>query len=199
VIAAVAEAQGGTAGSGGEAVLLQSPCRIPDLRRIIMPWPPFRWPVEKANWKLSNAAIAKQFGISTTSVVNARRRLNKPAVQKYDWVSVDWTKTNPEIAKKLGCSSTTVSGKRQATGMPKVKALRSSPIGDRTRQRILKLLAKGTKYVTQLDKTNGVTQPIISRFLKPLREQGLVKRRRKGHCVFYTLTAKGRNRLRKGR
>jgi len=151
-----------------------------------------RWPVDKVDWNLSDIAIAKQFGIHDANVGRARKRLNKPAkLPKRDWASVDWEKTDPEIAKQLGCGRNSVRNKRNELRKPKVKVFRISP----ARYNIMKLLAKGTLNVGQIRKKLLIIGPRASERLVWLRDQGLVKCRRKGTFFFYSLTAIGRRKL----
>ena len=182
----------------------QPPVRLPDQGRrnikqireklrVLATQASFRWPVEKADWTLPNAVIARQFGITNTSVGNARKRLGKPGpVSKVDWASVDWTKPNPQIARELGVPANAVHYWRKKAGMPKVKTVYASPIRDRIHRQIVQLLAQRPHNVMQIHKAVGQLQPVTCKYLRLMRESGLVKRRRDVKRVFYSLTAKGR-------
>jgi DNA-binding transcriptional ArsR family regulator len=58
-------------------------------------------------------------------------------------------------------------------------------IADETRQRILEILKKGEKSVSELTACFSVTQPTISHHLAILRKAKLVISRRDGKQVFY--------------
>ena len=55
---------------------------------------------------------------------------------------------------------------------------------------ILHLLKEGEKTVTQLEEITGIPQANLSQHLAFLRQQGLVKARREGNMVFYSLADK---------
>jgi ArsR family transcriptional regulator, arsenate/arsenite/antimonite-responsive transcriptional repressor len=60
-------------------------------------------------------------------------------------------------------------------------------IADETRQKIMGLLCCRWYCVGDIVAKIGVTQPTVSHHLSILREAGLVKTRRDGKLVFYTL------------
>ena len=60
-------------------------------------------------------------------------------------------------------------------------------LGDETRLRILKLLLKRELCVCELEAALNLTQSKISRHLTVLRSTGLVKDRRDGQWIFYSL------------
>ncbi len=60
-------------------------------------------------------------------------------------------------------------------------------LGDLTRQKILFLLERGPRSVTQLVKPFSLTQPTVSRHLQVLKHAGLVTSQRRGQKVFYQL------------
>jgi ArsR family transcriptional regulator, arsenate/arsenite/antimonite-responsive transcriptional repressor len=60
-------------------------------------------------------------------------------------------------------------------------------IADETRQKIMGLLCCRWYCVGDIVEQMGVTQPTVSHHLGILREAGLVKARRDGKLVFYTL------------
>jgi ArsR family transcriptional regulator, arsenate/arsenite/antimonite-responsive transcriptional repressor len=60
-------------------------------------------------------------------------------------------------------------------------------IADETRQKIMALLCCRWYCVGDIVEKMGVTQPTVSHHLGVLREAGLVKTRRDGKLVFYTL------------
>jgi ArsR family transcriptional regulator len=59
---------------------------------------------------------------------------------------------------------------------------------DETRLRILNLLAQGEQCVCECQMVLRVPQPKISRHLAYLRRMGLVKERKEGQWVIYSLT-----------
>ena len=61
-------------------------------------------------------------------------------------------------------------------------------LSDRTRLRILALLAKGDVCVCEIHEALGIPQPTASRHLAYLRRAGLVTDRRKGLWVYYGLS-----------
>ncbi|RMF42111.1 MAG: ArsR family transcriptional regulator [Anaerolineae bacterium] len=62
-----------------------------------------------------------------------------------------------------------------------------SGLADPNRILILYTLAEGDCNVSHLVETLGIPQPRISRHLKVLRECNLVRSRREGQMVYYTL------------
>ncbi|MBI4300594.1 MAG: winged helix-turn-helix transcriptional regulator [Chloroflexi bacterium] len=58
---------------------------------------------------------------------------------------------------------------------------------DRTRQRILLLLDERERSVNELVQQFNLSQPTISRHLQVLRRAGLVKARREGQQVVYSI------------
>jgi len=60
-------------------------------------------------------------------------------------------------------------------------------IGDTKRLRLLYLVAERPRNVTELTDLLAVTQPTVSHHLRILRERGLVKARRDGTSIFYSL------------
>jgi DNA-binding transcriptional ArsR family regulator len=60
-------------------------------------------------------------------------------------------------------------------------------LGDPTRVRIVSLLAGGELCVCDLAAALGMTQSAVSHQLRTLRDLGLVRWRRDGRQVFYTL------------
>lgn len=60
-------------------------------------------------------------------------------------------------------------------------------LADPTRIAILYELADGSKNVSQLVESLGISQPTVSRHLKTLRERGMVQAAREGGFVAYTL------------
>ena len=59
--------------------------------------------------------------------------------------------------------------------------------GDRTRLKILGLLASREMTVGDITKKIGLSQPTVSRHLSILREADIVNNRRDGQQVFYSL------------
>lgn len=60
-------------------------------------------------------------------------------------------------------------------------------LGDPTRLKILKMLAKCEKCVCEIIPATGKSQPTTSAHLKILHEAGLVKSRKEGLSVYYRL------------
>lgn len=60
-------------------------------------------------------------------------------------------------------------------------------MADETRQSIMKLLCCRWLCVGEVVAQTGVTQPTVSHHLSVLRQAGLVRARREGKQVFYTL------------
>jgi len=52
---------------------------------------------------------------------------------------------------------------------------------------ILHLLREGEKTVHELEAETGIPQPNLSQHLSFLRQQGLVKTRREGNSIYYSL------------
>jgi DNA-binding transcriptional ArsR family regulator len=60
-------------------------------------------------------------------------------------------------------------------------------LADETRLRLLLVLRQGEQHVTALCRNLRLAQPTVSHHLGLLRLQGLVKNRRKGKQVYYSL------------
>jgi len=60
-------------------------------------------------------------------------------------------------------------------------------LADPTRIMILYTLSEGPRNVTDLCNELGLPQPLVSRHLKVLRERGMVKTKRKGTVITYSL------------
>jgi ArsR family transcriptional regulator len=65
-----------------------------------------------------------------------------------------------------------------------------SSFADPTRILILYVLNEGPRNVTELAKELGLAQPTVSRHLKILRDNGLVKANRQGTSVNYQIADK---------
>lgn len=63
-------------------------------------------------------------------------------------------------------------------------------MSDKTRQRVLALLAREELSVSDLVDLLRLPQSTVSRHLKVLRESGLIRDRRSGQTTFYSLTAR---------
>ena len=61
-------------------------------------------------------------------------------------------------------------------------------LSDRTRLRIMALLAQGEICVCEIHESLGIPQPTASRHLAYLRRSGLVEDRRQGLWVYYRLS-----------
>jgi DNA-binding transcriptional ArsR family regulator len=64
-------------------------------------------------------------------------------------------------------------------------------VGDRSRRRILDLLAEGPRGVGEIAGAAGLSQPNASRHLRVLREAGLVEPRVEGQRRIYELRPAG--------
>lgn len=64
-------------------------------------------------------------------------------------------------------------------------------LAHKTRRSILNRLRKGEQSVTQVQKALRVSQPTASQHLAVLRDAGLVRQRRIGNQVLYTLDTTG--------
>jgi len=60
-------------------------------------------------------------------------------------------------------------------------------LGDKTRLRILALLRDGEHCVCDLTEVLGISQPGVSQQMRKLRQIGLVKERRGGQWIYYSL------------
>ncbi len=62
-------------------------------------------------------------------------------------------------------------------------------LGDKTRLTIIGLLKDGECCVCEFVEVLQMSQPSVSQHLRKLRDAGLVKERKKGQWVFYTLNS----------
>lgn len=60
-------------------------------------------------------------------------------------------------------------------------------LGDKTRLRILSLLKAGERCVCELVEILGISQPTVSQHMRRLKSVQLVKERRQGRWVYYSL------------
>jgi ArsR family transcriptional regulator len=63
-----------------------------------------------------------------------------------------------------------------------------SSLANEVRLKLILCLSKGEKNVTQLIGKCGLSQSAVSQHLEKLRESGLVKTRKEGKEIFYSLT-----------
>lgn len=82
--------------------------------------------------------------------------------------------------------------RKAAAAMPSDDMLRNMAelyklFADYSRVRLLSLLLHGELCVGDLAELMGVAQPLISNHLRLLRNSKLVKYRKEGRCVFYSL------------
>lgn len=70
----------------------------------------------------------------------------------------------------------------------KLKAELCKTFADPTRLIIISELRSGEKTVGTLREKIGISQPVVSRHLAVLREKGIVRARREGLNVIYSLT-----------
>jgi len=77
-----------------------------------------------------------------------------------------------------------------AVADPRLLAILQS-LSDQNRLRILEKLREGERCVCELQSTLGLAQPLLSHHLRTLREAGLVRDRRAGRWVHYSLVPEG--------
>lgn len=70
-------------------------------------------------------------------------------------------------------------------------AQRYQALSDPTRLRILDLLAGGERCVCELTAATGAAQSRLSFHLKALREAGLLRARRSGRWMYYSIDLEG--------
>ncbi|MHB8104277.1 MAG: ArsR/SmtB family transcription factor [Dehalococcoidales bacterium] len=70
----------------------------------------------------------------------------------------------------------------------KLKASLCKTFADPTRMMIINELRSGEKIVGQLQEALDIPQPVVSRHLALLRERGVVKARRNGTKMIYSLS-----------
>ena len=68
-----------------------------------------------------------------------------------------------------------------------VAAARFRALGDETRLRLLEHLTTGERSVATLMEDTGLGQSLVSHHLRALREAGLVRARRDGRWVYYSI------------
>ena len=68
-----------------------------------------------------------------------------------------------------------------------VAAARFRALGDETRLRMLEQLVAGERNVAELMELMGLGQSLVSHHLRSLREAGLVRDRRDGRWVYYSI------------
>ena len=68
-----------------------------------------------------------------------------------------------------------------------VAAARFRALGDETRLRLLELLTAGERSVAALMEDTGLGQSLVSHHLRALRQAGLVRDRRDGRWVYYSI------------
>ena len=61
-------------------------------------------------------------------------------------------------------------------------------LSDPSRVAVLKILEQGELCVCELQHLLGLAQPTVSKHMKTLEEAGLVKRRRQGTWILYSLS-----------
>lgn len=64
-------------------------------------------------------------------------------------------------------------------------------LADKTRLRILALLKEESLCVGELVSVLGMTQPAVSQHVRKLRQAGLIKERRQGQWIYYSLHGDG--------
>lgn len=68
-----------------------------------------------------------------------------------------------------------------------VAAARFRALGDETRLRLLERLTAGERSVAALMEDTGLGQSLVSHHLRALRQAGLVRARRDGRWVYYSI------------
>lgn len=76
---------------------------------------PKRVDLSAADWRKSDAQIARDFGVHYVTVAKHRKKLGKPRYFA-DWSTVDWSHNNRQIAQDIGRSYQTVCDKRCQLG-----------------------------------------------------------------------------------
>lgn len=79
-------------------------------------------------------------------------------------------------------------GERKSPELYELKAELCKTFADAKRLQIIDELCGGEKTVGELVRLLGVPQALVSRHLAVLRERGVVKARREGVNVYYSLT-----------
>ena len=70
-------------------------------------------------------------------------------------------------------------------GTERIDALKA--LGHPLRLRIVEVLAKGERNVTEIERDSGIGQPTLSQQLAVLRKSSLVRTRKEAKLVFYRL------------
>ena len=68
-----------------------------------------------------------------------------------------------------------------------IAAARFRALGDETRLRLMEVLTAGERSVADLMELLGLGQSLVSHHLRSLREAGLVRDRRDGRWVYYSI------------
>jgi DNA-binding transcriptional ArsR family regulator len=68
-------------------------------------------------------------------------------------------------------------------------------LAEAVRLRIVYILFDNEEYVSDIAKKLKLSQPHVSHHLKILKDAGIVTKHRRDHKVFYSLTAKMRNKF----
>jgi DNA-binding transcriptional ArsR family regulator len=87
------------------------------------------------------------------------------------------------------CSYMQISALSTATDPATVEALAQTfrLLGDPTRIRIVEALAQGELCVHELSDKVGISESAVSHQLRLMRTMRIVRGRREGRCVYYTL------------
>ena len=88
-------------------------------------------------------------------------------------------------ASMLGGNTNTSGKAAPGADADSVRAIKA--VGDRTRLQILRVLLDGEECVTDIARQLGLAQPRISHHLTILRNSGLVRDRRNGKQIFYSV------------
>lgn len=83
-----------------------------------------------------------------------------------------------------------------ATADPATLARSFQALADEKRLRVLELLGGGELCVCELAEALNLSQPLLSFHLRTLRDAGLVRTRKKGRWVHYSLNPEALNELR---
>lgn len=86
------------------------------------------------------------------------------------------------------CSSTTSESKRVESLASTLKI-----VAEESRLKILCILRDGEHCVCEIMEQVGLSQSLISHHLKDLKEIGVIKDKKDGLRVYYSLTSKGKN------
>lgn len=83
------------------------------LRQGVQRQRPLKAEWANVNWKLDNAEIAEQMGVSYAAVCRQRKSAGVKNPRKTRWDSVNWNRPSSEIAEELGVTPPAVHNQRK--------------------------------------------------------------------------------------